>query len=357
MIEPRHCFRSLRRTAPAAEDRIGNVYRFDRNEKTTPFPQEHLKAILAAIHPDEIVAYPQLEPFYQKLASWLGVSRDQVLLASGSDTAIKAVYEVYVDEGDEVVMLTPTYGMYQVYCRMFGAKPIDIRYEADMSLPAERILDAIDDDTKLVALANPNHTGTVISEEDLLTIARKALRHEALVLVDEAYFHFYDRTMIRFVDDYENIVIIRTFSKAFGVAPLRIGYTVANKGVVDQLYKAKLTHEITAFAARTGEYLLDHLEIMRDYVQDVNEGKDVLYRRLPRRDCEVLRSEANFAFFKPPEGIDGKQVIRDLVERRIFIKGPFADVPFNGHLRVTVGTASQMEMFCSAVEEIIGARS
>src|SRR3972149_759306 len=120
MIEPKKNIKNLFRSPSAFESRIGKIMRCDRNERTTPFPKEHLKRILDSICPEDVVAYPELEPFYMKLSDWLKVEREQVLLTSGSDTGIRAVFEVYVEEGDEIVVLSPTYGMYAVYCDMFG---------------------------------------------------------------------------------------------------------------------------------------------------------------------------------------------------------------------------------------------
>ncbi len=107
MIEPRKFLKDLVRTPITPEDRIGKLWRLDRNERTTGFPEEHLRNILASISSEEMVAYPELEPFYQKLADWLGVDRREVLIASGSDTSIKMVFEVYVQQGDEVVIIPP----------------------------------------------------------------------------------------------------------------------------------------------------------------------------------------------------------------------------------------------------------
>ena len=353
MIEPRKFLKNLTRTPITPEDRIGKVHRLDRNERTTAFPKEHLQKILASVTMDEMVAYPEVEPFYHKLACWLKVDREELLVASGSDTCIKMVFEVYVQEGDEVVVISPTYGMYLVYCRMFGATAREVFYDPDLSLPLERVLGAITPKTKLVAIANPNHTGTVIAEADLLKVIQAAQKVNALVLIDEAYHHFYPGTMVAFIRQFDNLIIIRTFSKSFGIAPLRVGYTVSNKEIIKQLYKVKQTHDITFFSAKTGSYLLDHLEVMTDYATQVNRAKDVLYQRLPAMGFEVLRSEANFVFFKCPAKVDAKKLLGDLEKKKIILKGPFNQIPFTGHLRVTVGSPGQMNMVCDAIKELL----
>lgn len=353
MTKPKKHIIGLSRTPPSFEDRAGKVYRFDRNEKTTPFPEKHLRKILENIHPDEMIAYPELEPLYQKLAKWLNIDRSELLITSGSDTGIKAVYEVYVEDGDEIIILSPTYGMYYVYGRMFGATTKEVFYDDDLSLPVGRLLELINEKTKLVAIANPNLTGTVIFDHDLIKVIEESKKVNALVLLDEAYYHFYNGTMISFINKYDNLIILRTFSKGFGIAPLRVGYVASNKEIIDQLYKVKLTHEITVFGKKFGSYLLENLEILNDYVDQVFKAKEVLYDRLPKIEFEVLKSHANFVFFKPPSNINSKQLMARLEEKRIFIKGPFTKKPFSGHLRVTVGTQDQMNMFCDEIENIL----
>ncbi len=352
MIEPKKNLKDLTRTPITPENRIGKLHRLDRNERTTTFPKEHLQNILNSITADEMVAYPEVEPFYHKLANWLNIKRNELLVASGSDTSIKMVYEVYVEEGDEVVVISPAYGMYLVYCKMYGAVPREVFYDPDLSLPIERVIAAISPKTKLVAIPNPNHTGTVISQADLLKVIQAASRVNALVIVDEAYYHFYPQTMIGYVNQCDNLIVIRTFSKGFGIAPLRIGYTISNQEIIKQLYKVKQTHDITFFSAKVGSYLLDHLQIMTDYVKEVNQAKEVLYKRFPLMGFEVLRSEANFVYFKCPASVDGKKLLADLEKMKIMLKGPFNQVPFTGHLRVTVGSVEQMNMVCDEIKNL-----
>lgn len=345
MIEPKKNIKDLFRATAAFDNRIGKIVRLDRNERTTPFSEEHLKKILNDITPEEIVGYPELEPFYNKLANWLGIEREQILLVSGSDTGIRAVYETYLEEGDEVIMLSPTYGMYAVYCKMFGAISKEIFYDFDFSLLLEKILRAINQKTKLIAIANPNHTGTVISGPDLIKIIETAGNCGSLVLVDEAYYHFYDHTMLHNISEFDNLILVRTFSKAFGIASLRIGYLMSNKSVIEQLYKVKLTHEITGISARFGEYLLDHLDIMENYVIDVKSGINYLENEFRNLGLHTPKTHANFIYAELPEGFNGKMLIELLKKDGFYISGPFAKIPFKNHIRITVGPVAQMKEF------------
>lgn len=352
MIEPKKNIKNLFRTPPDFIKRVGKIERLDRNERTTPFPGQHLENILNNISPEEVVAYPELEMLYRKLSAWLKIGRDQILLTSGSDTGVRAVYEVYVDEADEVITFPPTYGMYPVYCEMFGGVKKEVLYNEDFSLPLERILDAINERTKLITIANPNHTGTAIAESELARILKVARDKNALVLIDEAYHHFYEGTMLPYIDTFDNLVIVRTFSKAFGIAPLRVGCLISNKDIIAQLYKVKLTHEITSISAKFVEYLLDHQEIMEEHVRDVKEGIKFLSKEFTLLGITTLPTCTNFMFVKLPEEIDGNMMVGLLKEKGFYVNGPFSTLPINGLIRITVGPVGQMRRFISVFKKV-----
>lgn len=357
MIEPKKNIKKLFRTQPFSAGRVGKI-RLDRNECTVPFPEKHFKKIWSEMDPEEIVAYPELEPFYERLSGWLKVDRDQVLVVSGSDTGIRTVYEVYVGEGDEVVMLSPTYAMYPVYCEMFGGTKKEVKYDEDFTLPVERILDAINDKTRLVAIANPNNTGTSFTEPEIVRVLEAAKGAGALVLIDEAYYHFHEGTILSHIGRFENLVIARTFSKAFGIASLRVGYMVSNKDIISDLNKVKLTHEITGVSAKFGEYLLEHLEIMEEYVSDVRQGIEYLAKGFGQMGIFTPKTCTNFIFAKLPEGVDGERIVKLLQEKKFYINGPFQDAPMKGCIRVTAGPVEQMRGFLSVFKEVYaGCRS
>ena len=349
MVEPKNLISKIWRPEPDKSQR-SSFYRFERNERTTLFSEVVFNDMLSGLTSYDFVAYGELEPFYEKICEWLGVERGNILLTSGSDAGIKAVFETYVNEGDEILISLPNYAMFSVYTSMFGGKEVQHFYNSDLSCDVEGFIKKINQKTKLTVISNPGHTGTVIKEDDLVAVLEKANRNKSLVLLDEAYHHFYPGTMLDYIDSFENLVITRTFSKAFGLASLRIGLLIGCKEVIDKLYKVKLVHEITGVAAKIGEYFLDHMEIVDQYVDDVNRGKEVLYERLKNIGFEVLKSETNFVFFKTPDGLNPLELKQYLEENRILIKGPFGKHPFDNHLRITVGDEDQINYFCDIVK-------
>jgi histidinol-phosphate aminotransferase len=351
MIEPKSLLKNIIRIEDVAA-RIGKGMRLDRNERTTPLDTGIVKAVLNSLSSEEMVAYPELEPLYEKIARSTGLTRENILIFSGSDTGVKSLFEVYVEPGDEVVMLKPSYGMYFVYSDMFGAKKIAIEYDCDFRLPVQRVIDRINPKTKLVLLANPNHTGTVLQEEDICRIIEAAARHDALVLLDEAYHQFYPGTMVPYVNQFDNLIVLRTFSKAQGIAGLRIGYAVSQPGNIQNLHKVKLTHEITSVSARFAEYLLDHPEVAQGYVRDVEEGKAYIKEEMTALGLEMIPSVTNFVFIRLPEKVNGTDVVVRLAKKGISIKGPFKGVPLEGLIRITVGPKEQMKELMDVFRDV-----
>ena len=353
MINTNKLIQQIDRPSPDHSSRE-NDYRFDRNERTTLFTDEEFKGMISQLSPYDFVAYGELEPFYNKISEWLQLNREQLLLTSGSDMGIRSVFETFIGVGDKVLITQPNYAMFSVYNKMYGGVELAEWYKEDLSLDVENLFQNLTDDVKLLIISNPSHTGKSIDPKILIEIIEKANKNSTLVLVDEAYFHFHNDSMIKYIDVYKNLIITRTFSKAFGLASLRIGLLIANSGLINELYRVKLVHEITGVAAKIGSFMLDNLHIVDNYVNDVNEGKDILYNRLSKFNIETHRSDSNLFFFSMPEKTNIKDFMSFLEKKKIYIKGPFTKPPFKGQMRITVGDKEQMTMFCDQLENYLG---
>ena len=352
MIKSKPLIKDMWRPNPDDSSR-SDYFRFERNERTTLYTDKQFSDMLSKLSAYDFVVYGELEPFYKKVHEWLNVDRNKILLTSGSDAGIKAVYETFVNEGDEVLVSLPNYAMFSAYTSMFGGKEVSQFYDKDFTLDVAKFINKINLNTKLVIVSNPSHTGTVLSENEMVQIVEKAKSNNSLVIIDEAYHHFYSQSMINNIDKFENLIISRTFSKAFGLASLRIGVLIACKKLIDEIYKVKLVHEITGVAAKIGIYMLDHMEIINHYVDSVNQGKNVIYKRLKNAGFEVLKSESNFVFFKTPDGLNTLELKQYMENNHILISGPFSKKPFDDHLRITIGDQKQMNMLCDTIDSYL----
>jgi len=225
-------------------------------------------------------------------------------------------------------------------------------FDRQWRVAPEMILERITNRTKIVALANPNNpTGTVLDEKVLVAIAQRAERHGALVLIDEAYYHFYKRTMLGYLPRFDNLVVTRTFSKACGVAGIRLGYAIGHPQVIASLNKVQPIDHVNVFAVQIGMYLIDHEDLIECYVRRTNAGKAYVLKALAAMGLAAVDSHANFVLVDL--GPHKDRIVRRLHDRRVHV-GTALRLPFpSNHVRVTAGPIPVMRRFALALKEAL----
>ena len=335
------------------EGRKGKL-RLDKNEHVTSLPDELIQEVLKGLTAEDIAIYPAVSPLYAKLSTYLGVGQENLMLAAGSDPAIKSLYELFVGDGDRIILPKPTYAMFHVYARMFGATTIDIKYQSDLTFDREALLDSISPDIQLLAIANPNSpTGTVMEEGFLLEIVEKAKSAGVVALIDEAYHPFYHGTMIPYIHNYDNLVITRTFSKAYGLAGLRLGYVVASQSMIDLLMKVRPMYETTGIAVRFGCYVLDHMDTIENYVRQVGAGKQLLSDEMKKLGFHTHPTYANFMHVRVAVETLRNDITQGLAARNILINGQQGP-PLEEYIRISLGPRKQMKAVVQGINEILG---
>ena len=233
MLNAREAVRTLPSYHPPLGGRQG--LRLDFNENTVGCSPRVLER-LRRLDPEQLARYPERAPVERVVAEFLGVEPSEMLLTNGVDEAIHLLCETYLEPEDEALIVVPTFSMYKIYAAATGARVIEIPAGNDFRFPAEDVLDRITARTRLIAVANPNNpTGSLAPQEELLGIARSA--PHAAVLIDEAYFEFCGETLVKQWRDIPNLFVARTFSKAYGLAGLRIGVLI---GDVEQIRSVRL---------------------------------------------------------------------------------------------------------------------
>ncbi len=242
---------------------------------------------------EDLARYPEREPAEKIVAAHLGAAPDEVLLTNGTDEAIHLICETYLDPGDEVLVSVPTFAMYEIYAAATGARVIPVPAAGDFRFPADALIARITENTRLIAVANPNNpTGTLAPQADLLRIAQAA--PNAALLVDEAYFEFCGETLIPRWRDFPNVFVSRTFSKAYGLAGLRIGVLTGDSGQMQMLRRASSPYNLNAVALACLPEALADREYIDRYVADVCAGRRRLEAELRRRGILYWPSQANF---------------------------------------------------------------
>jgi histidinol-phosphate aminotransferase len=244
--------------------------------------------------------------------------------------------------------------MYDVYARMFEALPVAVPIDDDLTLGGERLLEAIAPDTRLVLLASPNQpTGTVLSPELLAAVVERAAEVEALVLVDEAYFPFADATLLPQVAERPNLVVTRTFSKAWGLAGARVGFAAADPEIVHTLYKVRSVYDITALSAHCLRVLLAHPEVAADYVAEVDAGRELLVSRASAAGLQPVPCPTNFLPIRVAPRVDPAALVAALEQRGYLVKGPFGAPCLRDFVRVTLGPPALMSDFADALDQAL----
>ena len=271
----------------------------DKNENADPAMIELVRRVIGEIPADAHHSYPDSAPLYRKLGAHLGMPPECLLLAAGSDGAIRAVFEAYIEPGDAVVHTKPTFAMYAVYCLMYGARAVTLEYRASGEGPvldAETVIAAIRETRpKLVCVANPDSpTGTVFPPDELRPIAEAAGEAGALMLVDEAYHPFYAETALPWIGEYPHLVVTRSTGKAWAMAGLRIGYAAATADVAAVLHKVRPMYETGTLAVAVFERMLDHSDEMLASVRRLDEGKQAFLGSMRGLGLRTLDGCGNF---------------------------------------------------------------
>lgn len=271
----------------------------DKNENSDPALNALVRRLIAEVPPETYFTYPETAPLYAKLAYWVGVNPDCLLLTAGSDGAIRSVFEAYVAPGDLVIHTRPTFAMYAVYSQMYGARTLSIDYEPGQEgpvLPFARLLDSIrSEKPRLVCLPNPDSpTGTLVDHDRLESLAAATRAAGAVLLIDEAYHPFHADSVAQWVRRHDHLIVARTFAKAWGMAGLRIGYAVAAPPAAVMLHKVRPMYEANTLAVAIAESMLDHRQAMLDSVARLNAGKAVFLDSMRDLGFHCLDGAGNF---------------------------------------------------------------
>ena len=290
MLSARKAVSQMHEYHPPLAGRKG--LRLDFNENTEGCSPRVLSRI-REITAEELARYPEREPVERMVAGKLGLPADQVLLTNGVDEAIHLLCEAYLEPSDEVMVVTPTFGMYEIFAEATGAKVVRVQCGEDLQFPFEQVLRAITPATRLIAIASPNNpTGGVASREQMLAIAQRA--PHAAVLVDEAYYEFHGKTVLSDVVRQENLFVARTFSKAYGLAGLRIGILAGPREQMPMVRRVSSPYSVNAVALAALPVALEDGGFVANYVEQVKAGRERLEQALTQVGNHMVAERGEF---------------------------------------------------------------
>lgn len=351
-VQPNPSILQLQR---ASEDMRGRerYVRLDRNERVTPFSQAEFAAMFGALRPEQLCSYPDPSPLVERLAAQLGIASRSIYPTNGSDAAIRKVFQAFVQPGDTVLLADPTYAMYPIYTQMFGARAEIVSYRPDRTLDVARFTRQLAGSPRIAAIACPDQpTGAVLPVSVLREIVAEARQRGTLVIIDEAYYPFHPVTAVGLIDEFDNVVVTRTFSKVGGLAGLRLGYLVAHPDLVGAIDKVRGAHEVNAIAIHAGAFVLDHPEIGERFVGEIEAGRSVLAAAAAELGMTLPPCPANFQLVELPPALEPAAVVDALKERGFLVKGGFQHPGVARCIRVTLADPGVMTQFARALREV-----
>ncbi len=324
-----------------------DYHRFDMNENPEGLPQEFVSEVLKEITPEFLATYPEPGRFMKKYADFLGVKPENLMTTNGSDMAIRYLLETFGEHGKEVVTVAPSFEMYWVNCKILGYVHVPVSYEEDLTIDIQKIVDAITDNTRVVVLINPNNpVGNVYSEEDLDRIVAKAREKEAVVIIDEAYHYFYPNTFLKRIEKDDNVIVLRTFSKLFSLAAVRLGVIISNPEIIRYVTNGRLTFDTNSIALLFGERILDHPEMVEELIRIEVEGKAWTLEELNKNGYETRECKGNFIFVKPHH--NANEVAARLEKEYRVLTHDYKSGLLKDYIRVSVGSKEAMKIFTDA---------
>ena len=346
-LRPRAAVQKMAAYAPPTGHREGKL-RLDFNENTVGCWPAVAEFLRTTISESELAVYPEYESAKKELAAHFAVQEGEMLLTNGTDEAIQVVTNTYVDEGDEVIILEPSYAMYRFYAELAGAKIRPLSYQAGtLAFPKGELLATVSANTRVILLSNPNNpTGTAVDLETIERILQSA--PGAAVLIDEAYFEFFGVTALPLLARYPNLIVSRTFSKAYGMAAMRVGCLFSDARNIAAMGKAQSPYSVNMLAARAARVAINQHEDVSRYVTEVLSARAWFSRELDRLRIPFHPSSANFLLLRLGE--HAEEMCAHLKEAGILVRNRSHELP--GCVRVTIGTHEQMRFVVEKLEQL-----
>lgn len=353
MIKPRKHLKYVERDIQSYDTR-DDFCRLDMNEYLPYANKELYNKLFDRINNETISSYPMVNLAYKAVSNFINEPIEKIVLTNGSDGVILSTLLAFCEPEDTIAYVSPTYGMYQVYANMLNLHTKTINYRDDFSIDLNEIETVIEEGIKVLIIANPNGiVGEDIDKEFVVKLIKKANKLGVVVLIDEVYADFQDYGKSKFIDytnKYDNLIIARSFSKSFGLAGIRAGYSISNKETRKYIIAVRNNVEINSIAVEAIKVWCENREFLKNSIEEILEAKRYVCKEFSRLGIDCKEGKTNFILMKVP--IEKREKVRKaLQDNKILIKS--IESVFDGYWRITVGTKEYMKKFVNVVEENI----
>ena len=293
------------------------------------------------LYPDD--NYTQLK---EAIVNYIGCKIENISVGNGSSELLDLCVKTFVDTNELILSLDPTFSMYSIYAKIVNSRYIGAGEGNDFTINVDDIIKSIEEnDPKLTIICNPNNpTGTTIKRDDVLRIVKST---DNVVIVDEAYMEFSNESVVDEIENYDNLIVVKTMSKAFSMAGIRTGYLIANEELVKTIEKVRPPYNLNSISALLATKALKQKDKMLSYVENLKVEREKIYEKLIDMGVKAYKSGANFVFFSSPiDNLAEKLIDNDVLIRKFGGK-------LDNYYRVTVGSPKENETFLDAMKKIV----
>ena len=293
------------------------------------------------LYPDD--NYTQLK---EAIVNYIGCKIENISVGNGSSELLDLCVKTFVDTNELILSLDPTFSMYSIYAKIVNSRYIGAGEGNDFTINVDDVIKSIEEnDPKLTIICNPNNpTGTIIKRDDVLRIVKST---DNVVIVDEAYMEFSNESVVDEIENYDNLIVVKTMSKAFSMAGIRTGYLIANEELVKTIEKVRPPYNLNSISALLATKALKQKDKMLSYVENLKVEREKIYEKLIDMGVKAYKSGANFVFFSSPiDNLAEKLIDNDVLIRKFGGK-------LDNYYRVTVGSPKENEAFLNAMKKIV----
>lgn len=281
------------------EERDNKRYRLDKNENTHNQLFIFLKELFNKINPNDINSYPNFKKLYSIISKEEKINKNQILLTSGADAAIKLIFETLIKKNDKIIITEPSFAMYDIYSKLFQSVCIKLIYKRknnrfvfDTDYLKKKITQ---ENIKVIFLPNPDSpTGHVFDRSEIKKLIHLCYKKFVFLVIDEAYYPFYNMSSVSLIDKYNNLIIIRTGSKSFGLAGLRVGFIASNSKIISMISKYRPIYEISSLSSKFYSHLYKNIKKVKKITEELVNIKKNFEEFLKKLNFDVIETHANF---------------------------------------------------------------
>lgn len=326
--------------------------RLNRNERVENFEKNLLSKIFKSVNRYDLGKYPDQSQTYKVLSRFIKVPVQNIQITSGIDGSIKSIFEIFTDPNEKIAVLSPTYAMYEVYSKVFKTKLIKIGYK-NFKLNKEKLLNVIKkSDVKIIFIPNPNQPiEDNLSLKDISKLCKECRKRKILLVIDEAYDMYGSKSSIDLYKKFNNILILRTLSKSFGLPSVRFGYIVGNESIIKIFDTYRLSYESNFLTDHVVRYFIKNIKFVKKYISKVKIGRDFFKKQIQNLGFKVYGGKSNFLLIDFEDINFKKKVVGNFQKNKIYTKSNYGN-ELSSCILVTCGFKNTMKKLYNIIGKV-----